>query len=181
MIGGATMAEGKVCCFTGHRPCMLPWGEDESEARCLRLKALLAQEIERAWQEGFRQFWCGMARGADLYYAEAVLACQSVHPEVELLAAVPCPNQTRGWPEPEVERYWHILHWIGGDRCTLVSPAWTKQCMHLRNEYMVDRSSRLIAVYDGESAGGTRYTLQYAMKKGLECIVIDPADLTILR
>jgi uncharacterized phage-like protein YoqJ len=53
--------------------------------------------------------------------------------------------------------------------------------MHLRNEFMVDRSSRLIAVYDGESAGGTRYTLQYAMKKGLECIAIDPVTLEILR
>lgn len=175
------MEKERVCCFTGHRPEGLPWGENEGSALCMGLKAVLAQEVETAWREGYRQFWCGMARGSDLYFAEAVLACQSVHPEAELLAAVPCPNQTRGWPKKDVERYWHILRWIGGNRCTLVSPEWTRQCMHKRNEYMVDRSSRIIAVYDGKSSGGTRYTLQYAMKMGLNSVIIDPETLNILR
>lgn len=175
------MEKERVCCFTGHRPEGLPWGENEGAALCMGLKALLAQELELAWQAGYRQFWCGMARGADLYFAEAVLACQGVHREVELLAAVPCPNQTKGWPKADVERYWNILHWIGGERCHLVSQQWTRQCMRLRNEYMVDRSSRIIAVYDGRSSGGTRYTLQYALKKGLNSVVIDPATLHIQR
>ena len=175
------MEKERVCCFTGHRPEGLPWGENEQDPLCLGLKALLAQELELTCQAGYRQFWCGMARGADLYFAEAVLACQGVHPDVELLAAVPCPNQTRGWSEAEVERYWHILRWVGSKRCHLVSPLWTRQCMRERNEYMVDRSSRIIAVYDGRSGGGTRYTLQYAMKKGLKSVVIDPETLKILK
>ena len=44
-----------------------------------------------------------------------------------------------------------------------------------RNRYMVDRSSRLIAVYDG-MLGGTMYTLTYAMKQGLDIITLDPAE-----
>lgn len=175
------MEREKVCCFTGHRPKGLPWGEDESASACLTLKALLAQELESAWQSGYRQFWCGMAQGADLYFAEAVLACQTVHPDVELLAAIPCPRQTRGWPSRDAARYWHILRCIGGNRCTLVSRSWNRRCMLLRDEFMVDQSSRIIAVYDGWSKGGTGYTLRYAMEQGLECIVIDPATLQVLR
>ena len=36
------------CCFTGHRPAKLPWRTDESDERCLRLKARLREVIARA-------------------------------------------------------------------------------------------------------------------------------------
>lgn len=31
--------------FTGHRPESLPFGENENDARCIRLKAMLLTEI----------------------------------------------------------------------------------------------------------------------------------------
>ena len=37
---------------------------------------------------------------------------------------------------------------------------------------MVDRSARLIAVYSG-MLGGTMYTLTYAMRQGLETVILD--------
>ena len=45
-----------------------------------------------------------------------------------------------------------------------------------RNRYMVDRSVRLIAVYNGVPKGGTFQTLQYAMKKGLSIHILDLED-----
>ena len=46
------------------------------------------------------------------------------------------------------------------------TPYYSSQfCFQLRNEYMVDNSSRLIAVYSG-CAGGTRNTIRYAVRKG---------------
>ena len=48
--------------------------------------------------------------------------------------------------------------------------------MMRRNRYMVDRSSRLIAVYNGVPKGGTFQTLAYAMKKGLTIHTIDLED-----
>ena len=41
---------------------------------------------------------------------------------------------------------------------------------------MADRSSRLIAVYNGVPKGGTAQTLAYAMKKGLTIHTIDLED-----
>ena len=64
----------KTCCFTGHRPDKLPWGEEESDPRCLRLKEAVARAVEDAYVSGIRRFITGMARGVDLYCAEAVLA-----------------------------------------------------------------------------------------------------------
>ena len=42
-------------------------------------------------------------------------------------------------------------------------------CMQRRDRYMVDHASLLIAVFDG-SPGGTQYTVQYAMGRGLDIV-----------
>ena len=63
----------RTCCFTGHRPEKLPWGWDEEDPRCRRLKEKLRDAVETAYEEGMRHFICGMARGCDFYFAEAVL------------------------------------------------------------------------------------------------------------
>ena len=68
------MDRATTCCFTGHRPDKLPWGSRESDPRCLTLKRRLTQAVEGAYTQGMRHFICGMARGTDLYFAEAVLA-----------------------------------------------------------------------------------------------------------
>ena len=92
------------CCFTGHRPAKLPWGTDESDERCLRLKARLREVIARAVEDGYTHFICGMAEGCDLYCAEAVLALRERHSEVTLEAAIPCPTQADGWCAAQRER-----------------------------------------------------------------------------
>lgn len=175
------LSEEKTCCFTGHRPNRLPWGEQEDRSDALACKALLAMEIEQAWQDGYRCFFSGMALGADLIFAEAVLACQMVHPDVTLMAAIPCEDQTRGWPLDQKERYQNILNSIGPQNTILVQQQRTKGCMLRRDRFMVRHSQRIIALYDGSSTGGTYYTLGYAMEQKLETVIIDPISLQTQR
>lgn len=103
------MEQANTCCFTGHRPDKLPWGTDERDPRCTRLKERLGQALERAYQSGCRHFICGMARGADLYFAEAVLALRACFPQVTLEGARPCESQADRWPREERLRYQAIL------------------------------------------------------------------------
>ena len=168
------MDRDKTCCFTGHRPDKLPWGEDEDDPRCLRLKGSSARALEDAYTAGCRRFISGMARGGDLYFAEAVLELRKRHRDVELECARPCQTQADSWPEPERRRYQAIL-----DQCnfeTLVQHSYDRFCMMRRNQYMVDRSRRLIAVYNGVPKGGTYQTLLYAMRKGLSTHILDLED-----
>ena len=58
----------------------------------------------------------------------------------------------------------------------MVQRHYDRGCMLRRNRYMVDRSSRLIAVYDGLLLGGTMYTVSYAMKQGLKVVLLDPEE-----
>ena len=165
------MEWGRACCFTGHRPDKLPWGAQERDPRCLELKERLDQALERACQAGFRRYLCGMARGADLYFAEAVLDLRQRCPGVVLECVRPCESQADSWPAEEHLRYQEIL-----DQCnyeTLVQQRYDRFCMMRRNRYMVDRSERIIAVYNGVPKGGTAQTLLYAMRKGLETDILE--------
>ena len=169
------MERETTCCFTGHRPEKLPWGEREEDQRCLQAKRHLAQALERAYQAGYRHFMCGMARGGDLYFAEAALAMRRRHPEITLEGVRPCESQADRWPEEERARYWAIL-----DQCdyeTLVQHSYDRGCMMRRNRYMVDRSARLIALYNGVPKGGTAQTLALALSQKLETEIINPEEL----
>ena len=89
------MEQAETCCFTGHRPDKLPWGVREDDPRCTDLKARLAAALEAEYDAGTRHFICGMARGADLYFAEAVLALRERRSGVTLEAARPGPAPVR--------------------------------------------------------------------------------------
>lgn len=155
------------CCFTGHRPGKLPWRYDESDPRCEELKRRITDAVEAAHAEGYRHFLCGMAQGCDLYFCECVLALRERCPEVTVEAAIPCPTQADTWPEPQRERYRRLV--AACDFETMVSARYTPSCMQRRDRYMVDHSSLLIAAFDG-TPGGTRYTMEYAMRRGISVV-----------
>ena len=162
-----------TCCFTGHRPDKLPWGLDERDPRCAALKRSMTRELEVLYRRGFRHFISGMAQGCDLWFAEAALALRDQHPELTVEGAVPCPTQADRWPGDQKQRRRDIL-----DRCdleTVTQQSYDRFCMFRRNRYMADRSAAVLAVFDG-TPGGTQYTLNYAMEKKLEIILLDPLD-----
>ena len=166
------MDASHTCCFTGHRPDKLPWGSDERDPRCLALKRSMAREIEGLYLRGFRHFISGMAQGCDLWFAEAALALREQYPDLSVEGAVPCPTQADRWRSDQRRRWREIL-----DRCdleTLVQQHYDRFCMLRRDRYMVDRSAAVLAVFDG-TPGGTQYTLNYAMDKKLEILLLDPA------
>ena len=160
-----------TCCFSGYRPEKLPWGTDEEAQRCRALKEKLIMNAERMILSGIRHFICGMARGSDMYFCEAVLLLRENHPGVTIEAAIPYEKQSSGWREEDRERYSRLVKQC--DHVSYISREYTRSCMLRRNRFMVDNSSVLIAVFDGKP-GGTKYTLKYAGQRGLEIIKIEP-------
>ncbi len=164
------MEREKTCCFTGHRADKLPWGGNDRDPACLRLKAAIADVLASLYAAGCRHFICGMATGADMYFGESVVALRDEHPDVTLEAAIPHAGQEARWNDYWKGRYFRLAEEC--DTLTVLHKSYTPECMMDRNRYMVDHSHYLIAVYNG-APGGTRSTMLYAMRQGLEIIELE--------
>lgn len=148
------------CCFTGHRP------EKQNVDNDIVIAAL-EKEIRAAVADGFVTFISGMARGTDIWAAEIVLQLKREGHPLHLIAASPFEGFERSWESDWQRRYKKILK--DADLVKYVCEHYSRSCFQIRNEWMVDRSARVIAVYNGE-AGGTRNTIRYAERKGVAVV-----------
>lgn len=146
-----------TCFFTGHRII-----------RSEHLPALpdrLRDIITRLSAEGITDFITGGALGFDTLSARAILEAKKSIPNIRLILALPCKNQTRGWNKRSIEEYNRILS--QADEAIYVSEEYFNGCLHLRNRFMADNSSHCI-FYLTSMRGGTAYTVRYALEKNLE-------------
>ena len=150
------------CCFTGHRPNKLNYSESE-------IKLLLEKTIDSAISNGYVTFITGMAEGVDIWAAEIVLEKKKQNDALHLICAVPHPDFEKRRGFFEERRYDRIIK--NADYVTTISDHYYKACYQKRNEWMVDRSSLVIAVWNG-TASGTKNTVVYAKRQGIDVINI---------
>ncbi len=145
------------CCFTGHRP------EKLSRSEC-KIKLELVREISSAVEDDFTVFISGMARGVDIWAAEIVLQLRENGVPVRLICACPYPGFEKNWSSSWRTRYAAILR--SADLVRFISPCYSPRCFQIRNEWMVEHSSKVIAVFNGQP-GGTKNTIEYAQQQGV--------------
>lgn len=150
------------CCFTGHRPEKLRIPESA-------VISGLEREIRKAIDDGFTVFISGMARGVDIWAAEIVLRLRGEGKPIRLIAAVPHDGFETRWSLDWQKRYTAIL--AAADLVKTLAPVYDRGCFQRRNEWMVDHSARLIAVFNGEP-GGTKNTVDYARRRMVEIALI---------
>jgi len=166
------MENKKIVAFTGHRPQKFPWKYDETDSRCSALKTVLTEQITALADVGVTQFLSGMAEATDTWSALSVLALRETRPKIKLHCILPCKEQADKWRASSRALYHSILE--QADSVVYVSRNYHKDCMLERNRFLIDHSTTLLAVYNGERRGGTAATIRYARKLGREIIVVDP-------
>lgn len=166
------MKKNKAVCFTGHRSQKLLWRFNENSERCLTMKIALRSEIENAIKNGFKTFYCGMALGFDIICAETLLDLKKQYCGISIIGALPCKTQDIKWSAKDKERYRNLLSQLDDIRC-IYDEYIGAECMLERNRYMVNNSSLMIALFNG-LPGGTKSTIDYARKQGLEIVIIKP-------
>lgn len=155
-------------CVTGHRPNKL-YGYDLTDDRWIALKEDFKQIlIENKCDEAIT----GMTLGVDTIFAYAVLELKEDGHDIKLHCAVPCRNFSGKWNIYDRVKYRNIISLA--DTVKLVSDEEYKPyLMQKRNEYMVDHSDKVIAVWDG-SKSGTKNCIDYAKKVGKDIIFVQP-------
>lgn len=113
----------------------------------------------------------GMALGVDTVFALAVLELRDKGYPIHLYCAIPCIGQDNRWPWSSKKQYHDILN--QADTVTMVSnEPYSPYLMQKRNEYMVDLSDKVIAVWNG-MPGGTANCIQYAKDAGKKIIFVN--------
>lgn len=151
------------CCFTGHRPDKLQRAESE-------ICADLEVQIRNTFNDGFNVFITGMACGVDIWAGEIVLRLRDEGLPIKLICASPFEGFESRWQRQWQDRYNRILE--QADLVRYVSASYHRGCYQVRNEWMVNHSARVIAVYDG-TPGGTRNTITYSQKIGVPVVIVN--------
>lgn len=144
-----------TCAFTGHRPEKLNISECQA-------KKLLCKAVDNAISSGYTTFITGMARGVDIWAGEVVLEFKKVYPHINLICALPYPGFGQNYPAAKrlLSQAYSVYK---------VMDFYAVYSYQKRNEWMVDHSSLIIALFSGEH-GGTLNTVRYAEKKGVPVI-----------
>lgn len=183
-------------CFTGHRPDKLggyDWDTPKNKRIMQTLRTKIIELINSTEPNiNHFKFICGGALGIDQMTFDI---CRDLRDSalklnlcrIELELAMPFEKQASKWfNKTDVNRFNNQKH--EADIVTLVDTLegykydkvpvgeYHPAKMSLRNQYMVDKTNKVIAVWNG-SKGGTGNCVNYAKKQGKEIIVINPDEI----
>lgn len=155
---------------TGHRPERLGYSELDSkiskEWRNLieNLKIILLKA-------GVTDAYCGMANGCDIAYGLAIYELKYKEGySIKLHCVLPCKNYNS-------ENYWYKILKDAADEWVELSDEFYKGCDNVRDQYMIDHSDKLVAIWDDNKSGGVWSTIKKAQRKGIEVIYYPKEEL----
>lgn len=154
-----------IICATGHRPHKL--GKEYN------LKGPYSKYIYESMKDFIKQHQpyrliSGMALGVDQLWAIAGIRLKR-----KVIAAVPFAGQELAWPKKSQTLYRTILRNDFVIKEVISKGKYSVRKMQIRNEWMVDKSDLVFAVWDG-SNGGTKNCIDYAKSINKEVFVLDP-------
>ena len=168
------------CAVIGQNPMRFPWGFDEDDKFCSKMKTELAQQIMALRQGGVSQFLVACDCGVGLYAAEIINGLRTSDHDLMLLCYIPHEEQATKWAPYLRERYFTML-----EKCTLISAvckvgAPDAQLQAYRK--IIDVADGVLCVYDLDSPAvgdAEDRALAYAVDTAHKSVlVLDPIKLT---
>ena len=135
--------------FTGHRTY------DGSRNHELEIA------IRDCYAKGYRYFLCGMAIGFDLEAAKVALALRDELADIKVIAVIPFEGMQQRFSASQRS----LFDKVAGEADEVITLAsdYSASVYAVRNNFLVDNSSAVIAYFTGEK-GGTAYTIRRAVK-----------------
>ena len=167
------------CAVMGQHPMRFPWGFDEEDDRCRKLKIELAQQIMALRQGGVSQFLVACDCGVGLYAAEIVNGLRTTDRDLMLLCYTPHEEQATKWAPYLRERYFTML-----TACTHISavcPVGTPDAQRQAYRQIIDLADVVLCVYDTDipaTSSAEDRALAYAEGQHKSLVLLHPTELT---
>jgi len=152
-----------IIAATGHRPNKIKSYNQEAYPGTFSYERLVDLSFQIIKSKKPTHVISGMSLGFDMAIAQA-----AIDADVPFIAAVPFEGQESLWPQ-KTQDYYQALLDKASEIEFISEPGYEKIKMQKRNEWMVNHSDLLVALWDG-SKGGTSNCISYAENKKLPII-----------
>lgn len=162
------------CAVIGQPPVRFPWGFDEEDSRCCRMKLEMAQRILELSQYGVTEFQVACDPGVGLYAAEIVNALRENGSAIRLVCVMPHEEQATKWTPQLRERYFNMLSTSAELDCIDCHEQPNAQL--LAYQRIIKQSTVVLAVYDPDFADGSAEdrAVAYARALGIPIMFLHP-------
>ena len=171
------------CAIIGRAPMRFPWGFDEEDKFCSKMKMELAQQIMVLRQRGVSQFLTACDCGVGLYAGEIVNGLRTTDRDLILICYTPHEEQATKWAPYLRERYFDML--INCTCMSAVGKVGVSDAQFRAYKKIIDLADVVLGVYDlGSAALGDAEdrALAYAVDSAHRpVLVLDPIKLTTLQ
>ena len=168
------------CAIIGQHPMSFPWGFDEEDESCGKMKMELAQQIMVLRQNGVSQFLVACDCVVGLYAAEIVNGLRTTDHDLMLICYTPHEEQATKWAPYLRERYFTML-----EKCTLiftVCEVGAPDAQLHAYKKIIDLTDVVLAVYDRDmppTGSAEDRALAYAVDTAHKPVLeLDPIKLT---
>lgn len=150
----------KSVALTGHRHGRLGYNSNLNHPDWYPIIDWMKEKIQ---EYEITDVYSGMAEGCDMVFALAAIQVKKCGYSLKLHCILPCKNYQSSHP-----LYEYIKN--QADEWVELSEEFYKGCDNIRDQYMVDHSDKLFAIWDGNKTGGVWSTIGKAQKKNMEII-----------
>lgn len=170
------------CALIGQHPMRFPWGFDEEDDRCRKLKIELAQQIMTLRQRGVSQFLVACDCGVGLYAGEIINGLRTTDRDLMLICYTPHEEQATKWAPYLRERYFTML-----EKCTLISAvceAGAPDAQLRAYKRIIDLADVVLGVYDVDisaAASAEDRALAYVKGQHKPLLRLHPTELTVVQ
>lgn len=158
-------------------PMCFPWGFDEEDERCVKLKLLIMSRLSDLQAKAETRCFIPIDAGFGLYASELATSLTVAGECPQLFCLIPCEEQAVKWSPWLRNRYYAVL-----EKCTepiSISVERTPTCELDAMLEAIDRADLIIAVGAGEQPQDRNYAaaLRYAEKLSRELQILTPPEL----
>ena len=167
------------CTVMGQHPLRFPWGFDEEDDGCRRMKLEMAQRIMELRQRGVTEFQVACDPGVGLYAAEIINILREKDKSLRLVCVIPHEEQATKWAPYLRERYFDVL-----EKCTYISAVCEVGApdaqLHAYKK-IIDLADVVLCVYDTDipaTSSAEDRALAYAEGQHKSLVLLHPTELT---